>query len=31
MPGSISDPIGGQSRAAIAAKQTKPFLVLISN
>lgn len=25
MPGSIQDPIGGQSRAAIAAKQSKPL------
>ena len=24
MPGTIHDPIGGQSRAAIAAKQAKP-------
>jgi len=28
MPGSIQDPIGGQSRATIAAKQSKPQLAL---
>ena len=26
MPGTIHDPIGGQSRATIAAKQAKPLL-----
>jgi len=26
MPGTIHDPIGGQSRATIAAKQAKPTL-----